>query len=778
MASSGSFTTSSRGATQYPRNATFNWWQTGQSIDGNYTDIAWNFVLGGGTSNNATIAIYAGSITVNGATTNFNYGGAFKKNGFVLASGSSRIYHNADGTKAFNANGGVNIYGSSQWYGGSQDFWLNTIARASTPSLTNSNFNIGDTITINTNRASSSFTHTVKIKYGSNTTTIATGVGASVKYNTSNIADALYALIPNAKSYTGGTIELTTYNGGTVIGTKSCTYTANAVEGDASPLFSNFTYADTNSTTTAITGNSAVLISGKSTLAVTISAANKATARKSATMKKYTYQVAGLTGEANYSTSQIVKNIGSPEVAQTELPSGTRDLVVTAVDSRGYSTAVTKRVTIVPYKAPTISASASRLNGFEAETTIKIAGTFSRVEVGGTAKNTVDASSGVQYRYKAQNTTTWGSWTNKTATVDAANGKVTVADFKLSLDNQNAYDFEVKITDRLQTTTGAFTVAVGQPAFYIGADGRVGVGGMPTKSKSTGEAGLLDVKGRYYGTEGEFSMNDAVNLDTPSGWASKYGNGRRFTFYNTAGKFTNQPSKYGFLETYLHGNEITQIWHRQASGQVFVRSGNSTGWYGNANNAGAFTKIASQSGEWVLVDSASLSSKTSGTTFLQVTVPGEFLGANVEYRLTIGAEFLASQFPTYPYLNCRKSNGTWNYNDKDFSYIRTAQVNNTAPNIYTATKVNPLAFEWVITTNNCSCTAEVIVGRAGTGNFWNATGRAGGFSDGGASSVSLAARTQWADSISGFRIECSRTITLLDGSHMSLWARRTNEKHA
>ena len=348
MASSGSFTTSSRGATQYPRNATFNWWQTGQSIDGNYTDISWNFVLGGGTSNNATIAIYAGSITVNGATTNFNYGGAYKKNGFVLASGSSRIYHNADGTKAFNANGGVNIYGSSQWYGGSQDFWLNTIARASTPSLTNANFNIGDTITINTNRASSSFTHTVKIKYGSNTTTIATGVGASVTYNTSNIADALYALIPNAKSYTGGTIEATTYNGNTVIGTKSCAYTANAVASAASPLFSNFAYADTNSATTAITGNSAVLISGKSSLAVTISTANKATARKSASIKKYTYQVAGLTGEENYSTSQIVKNMGSPEVAQTELPSGTRDLVVTAVDSRGYSTAVTKRVVIVP----------------------------------------------------------------------------------------------------------------------------------------------------------------------------------------------------------------------------------------------------------------------------------------------------------------------------------------------------------------------------------------------------------------------------------------------
>lgn len=184
-----------------------------------------------------------------------------------------------------------------------------------------------------------------------------------------------------------------------------------------------------------------------------------------------------------------------------------------------------------------------------------------------------------------------------------------------------------------------------------------------------------------------------------------------------------------------------------------------------------------QSGEWILVDNASLSSDTAGTSFLQVTVPTALQGANVEYKLTIGAEFLASQFPSYPYLNCRKSNGNWDLNDKDFSYIRTAQVNNTAPNVYTATKVNPLAFEWVITTNNCSCTAEVIVGRAGTGNFWNATGRAGGYSDGGASSVSLAARTQWSNSISGFRIECSRTITLVKGSYMSLWARKTNVKH-
>lgn len=184
-----------------------------------------------------------------------------------------------------------------------------------------------------------------------------------------------------------------------------------------------------------------------------------------------------------------------------------------------------------------------------------------------------------------------------------------------------------------------------------------------------------------------------------------------------------------------------------------------------------------QSGEWVLVGSKSLSSNTTGTAFLDLSVPTALQGANVEYKLTIGAEFLSDTFNSWPYLNCRKSNGDWSHGDKDFSYIRTAGVGNTSPGIYTATKVNPLAFEWVVTSNNCSCTAEVIVGRAGTGNFWNAVGRAGGYSDGGASSVLLAARTQWATSISGFRIECAKTITLLAGSHMSLWARKTNIKH-
>ena len=398
----------------------------------------------------------------------------------------------------------------------------------------------------------------------------------------------LYSLMPNTATLTMRFTVVTVING-TDAFYDWLDRTFTIVNGK--PVFSDFTFADTDSTTTGITGNDQVMISGKSALAVTISAANKATAQKSATMNNYTFQVAGLTGSETYTTSAITKALGSPTVEATETPSATRELVVTAIDSRGLQTAITKTVTIVPYSSPTISATATRANGFENTTTVKISGTFSRIEVGGTAKNTVNTSSGVQYRYRQQGTSTWGSWTNRTATIDAATGRVTTAAFTLNLDNQAAFEFEFKITDKLETKTASLSVSIGQPVFWIGADGRVSVGGTPTRSKESGDAGLLDVKGRYYGTEGEFSMNDAVDPDTPAGWMSKYGNGRRFTFYNTAGKFTNQPSQYGFLETYLHGSEITQIWHTQSSGRIYIRSGSSNGWYNSASNAGVFKEV-------------------------------------------------------------------------------------------------------------------------------------------------------------------------------------------
>lgn len=382
-----------------------------------------------------------------------------------VASGSKTVTHNNDGTKSVGVScsltDNISVYFSGS---GSLTMGLTTIARASEPTLSASTFNIGDTITINTNRKSSSFTHTITLTFGSYTYTVGTGVGTSISLNTANIASSLYAQIPSATSGTGS-ITCTTYNGSTSIGSKSVSFTAKAVEANAKPTFSNFTYQDTNSTITAITGNNQYLVQGKSNLRVIISSANKAVAKYSATMSAYNASISGLSASANYSTSDLNINFGS-----NAFTAGTQALSVRATDSRGYSTSVSKNINVLAYAAPVVNATATRLNNFENQTTLVVKGSYSPLTINGTAKNTV---SSVQYRYKSQSTSTWGSWTSMSGLSVNSGGTYTTTDKVLDLDNSTAYDFEVKATDKLGSTTVTLVVSVGVPILRIGTDGYV-----------------------------------------------------------------------------------------------------------------------------------------------------------------------------------------------------------------------------------------------------------------------------------------------------------------
>ena len=357
-----------------------------------------------------------------------------------------------------------------------------------------------------------------------------TKTGSSYTFSlTTAERNALRNAIPNATSMKVRFYVQTVIGSNTFTDYKEATLSIT----NANPTFTNFTYADTNSTITAITGNNRYLVSGKSTLRATISSANKAVANKGASMSTYTFAINGATSSQAYSTSDINKDLGTVTLATNETTNTVKALTVTAVDSRGYNKAVSKDITVLPYKNPVVNASATRLNGFENTTTMSISGTFSILSVNGTSKNTVNTSTGVAYRYKAQSTTTWGSWTNKTATVNTTNGTVTVANFTLDLDNQTSYDFQIRITDKLATTTKSLVVSVGQPSFWIGADGRVCVGGMPSASKKSGEAGLLEVKGRIKLYDGQYvdstqkgawwqARDKAVVRNTDTGTDSAY----------------------------------------------------------------------------------------------------------------------------------------------------------------------------------------------------------------------------------------------------------------
>ena len=216
MASSGSFSTSG----YQGRYLLFSWNIQSQSVANNTTTIAWT-LKGAGTASSSYY--YAGSIslTINGSTTTYWSDRQKLYDGTVVASGTKTISHNADGTKSFSASCSASIYTYAVDKTGSGSWSLTTIPRASTPSLPNPS-TMGTTVTINTNRASSSFTHTLELTFGGNTTTLATDVGASYSWTipdwSSRVANALSG---------EASLKCTTYNSGTSIGEKTITFTLN-----------------------------------------------------------------------------------------------------------------------------------------------------------------------------------------------------------------------------------------------------------------------------------------------------------------------------------------------------------------------------------------------------------------------------------------------------------------------------------------------------------------------------------------------------------------------
>lgn len=291
----------------------------------------------------------------------------------------------------------------------------------------------------------------IDVEYNCSTTTY-----KGVNNPTTSVA-YLYATIPNAKK--GEYLVKVVYDDVVRIREFGNTYTIK--ESACYPTFSNFTYKDANTTVTNITGNNQVLVKGLSKLAVEISTANKMVAVNSATPKNYVASIDTLNVPFNYSVNAISKEIG---VINT---SGIKRLNVTAYDSRTLPKTAYKDITIYDYAKPVVNASVKRLNNFEAQTTIAVSGSYSRLTIGGTDKNTLTS---VQYRYREVGST-WSSLTNLTTTLTS--GKFTCNNVVLSLDNTKAFEFEIVATDSfgtLTSTTVPVNVDVGQAVFFVSSN--------------------------------------------------------------------------------------------------------------------------------------------------------------------------------------------------------------------------------------------------------------------------------------------------------------------
>ena len=395
------------------------WSQNSQNIEDNSTIINWSCGFHPGHKYYLN-AIKMSSVVINGVEV---YSGGTYSNitdykDRTFASAVLKIAHTPDGSKSFTVSGFSGwIYNSGTTYASSQTFTLPTIPRASSVSC--STANIGSNATITINRASTSFTHTLTYSFGSLSGTIATKTSST---NISwTIPTTFYGQIPNAKSGTG-TITCDTYSGSTLIGSKSTSFTATVSESDSKPTLSP-TAVDSNTTTTALTGNSSKFIKYYSNASV----ATGAKARNSATLKSQKITCGA-------------KSITSASGTINAVESGS--FTFSATDSRGYTTTQTLNKTLINYIKLTCSLNAGAPTT-AGVATLKISGNYWDGTFGKVA-NTLT----VQYRYKTQGGS-YGSWTTVSATKsnNTYNATATIS----GLNYQTTYVFQARAVDKLAT---------------------------------------------------------------------------------------------------------------------------------------------------------------------------------------------------------------------------------------------------------------------------------------------------------------------------------------
>lgn len=332
------------------------------------------------------------------------------------------VTHNSVGKKTVNASFTITTGMTGTLPGGvlskSTSKTLTNIPRAS--SVTCADGNIGSATTININRVSSSFKHTIKYSFSGLSGTIATKTSStSIGWT---IPTSFYAKIPNAKS---GKVTITcdTYSGDTKIGSK--TTTANVFVINSEPTV-DATIEDVNPTTIALTGDSNKIVKYFSNAKVDITA----TAKNSATITSRKVVCGNKSGTSTSNTLNSVE-------------SGT--FVVSCTDRRGFTASKTITKTLVDY--------------------IKLAFTDIALERPTTTSNTVNAiikgnyfnenfgitdnSFEMKYRYR-ETGGEWSSYTTLTATIteNTFTFSSTLGDI---YNFNNEYEFEFMITDKLMT---------------------------------------------------------------------------------------------------------------------------------------------------------------------------------------------------------------------------------------------------------------------------------------------------------------------------------------
>lgn len=375
--------------------------QGSQSITANTSTVNWRMTV------SRTGAYYTHnhqgdstlSLNLDGRNVHYSYP-TWETSGeeYTLASGSSTISHNADGTKTlpfsctFNPNNG--LHGTITV---SASLSLTTIPRSSSVSV--SAGTIGSAVTITINRQNSSFKHTVRYSWAGKSGTIATNVDTSTSWT---IPLDFANDIPNSSSGTG-IIYVDTYSGSTKTGTQSTTLTA-SVPANIKPNFTGISLSDLNGAAQNLIPNADTFIQVISNIKV---AFNGAVGSYGSSITGYYAEIVG----KNQSTSS---NGGSLGIMNYH---GTIKIRASVSDSRGrWSDTKEVSVTLLEYFAPALSFSIARTGSTSSTLTVTRNAKIAPLAVSGSQKNSMTLTFKVARlgttNFQADTGPATGSWTS------------------------------------------------------------------------------------------------------------------------------------------------------------------------------------------------------------------------------------------------------------------------------------------------------------------------------------------------------------------------------
>lgn len=506
-----------------------------QSIADNYTTINYSYravrnnygFIGTTRDNVGTLQVLINGSVVKSVAVGLTYDGD-GGNTECSGSGSVNVGHNADGTKSCSYQ--VKIVGGSdprganyQWNSSASSapsMALNTIPRATQPSMSASSVTMGNAITINTPRASSSFTHSLWYQVnGGNWQDIASGVGTSYSWT---VPVGLASSVPNGTSISV-TVICRTYNGSTNLGDKYTSFTAN-VPSSVVPSMGTPTATRVDN---GVPSGWGVYVKGYSKVTIAMTSVSGS---YGSTIRSYSITGPNLSSTSSSATSGV---LGS---------SGTNTYTCTITDSRGRTATKTVSISVVDYSKPSISVSASRCNS---DGTVSSSGTYLRVTASYSIAS-VSSKNSVSSRSVSCNGVSNSSFSSGTAFVLGANCAI-----------NTSYTLTASVKDALNNTASASIT-------------------IPTASR------IMNVKANKSGIAfGKFAESDnlvdfgwpinaagtltPVSSSFPADLNTVYTPG----VYSINEDTANRPCDYGLLLVYVANNSYSNPDHNNSSNWLY-----------------------------------------------------------------------------------------------------------------------------------------------------------------------------------------------------------------